>query len=191
MLEKIPASLGRALGGMRAGVEKLILGDTALAHVPTDIEITSPAFADDAPLPERFTADGPGMSPPLTWRGAPPQTAELVLLVEDPDASAPHPLVHAIVWKLRGTQGAIAEGALSSSSAHASASAKGRNSYLSREYLPPDPPPGHGLHRYVFELFALDAPAQFESAPGRGELLDLLKAHAIAKGGLVGTYERH
>ena len=27
---------------------------------------------------------------------------------------------------------------------------------LSATYLPPDPPPGHGPHRYAFQVFALD-----------------------------------
>lgn len=66
----------------------------------------------------------------------------------------------------------------------------GRNSYLSRNYLPPDPPSGHGLHRYAFEVFALDAPTHLESAPGRAAMLELLSARAIAKGMLIGTYGR-
>lgn len=188
MLEKIPSSLGRAMRGARAGMEGLTY--FTLADVPAEITVVSPAFANHAQLPARFTADGPGVSPPLEWRGAPAGTAELVLLVEDPDAPMPHPLLHALAWKLRGTRGAIAEGALSGAGRPPDGPPMGRNSYLSRDYLPPDPPSGHGIHHYAFELFALDAPAQFESTPGRSAMSDHLSAHAIAKGILTGTYAR-
>lgn len=188
MLEKIPSSLGRAMSSARAGAEGLAYN--VLSAVPARITLRSPAFADGGGLPARFTADGPGISPPLEWEGAPSRTAELVLLIEDPDAPMPHPLVHAIAWKLRGAHGAIADGALSSAGQPPEGAALGRNSYLSREYLPPDPPSGHGPHHYAFELFALDAPAPFDSTPGRTAVIDFLTAHAIAKGLLTGTYAR-
>ena len=190
MLEKMPPSAGRALGGVRAGPENLVFNDAALARVPARIDVMSPAFIDGGALPERFTNDGPGISPPLEWRGAPLTTAELVLLIEDPDAPTPHPLVHAIAWKLRGASGSMPEGALSSAGDQSPEASMGRNSYMAREYLAPDPPSGHGTHHYAFELYALDAPVRFESAPGRSSLIEVLKEHAIAKGMLVGTYER-
>jgi len=190
MLEKIPSSAGRALGSVRAGPENLVFNDAALARVPERIDVWSPAFIDGGTIPERFTTDGPGTSPPLQWRGAPLTTAELVLLIEDPDAPLPHPLVHAIVWQLRGASGSIAEGTLSTTGGQKPDLPLSRNAYWVREYLPPDPPAGHGTHHYAFELFALDARPRFESAPGRSTLLEILKEHAIAKGMLVGTYER-
>lgn len=188
MLEKIPSSLGRALAGARAGVENLVYN--TLTGIPPEITVSSPAFVDEGRLAARFTADGAGASPPLAWRGVPARAADLLLLIEDPDAPMTHPLVHAIAWQLRGTEGAIAEGALSSAGRPAGGAPMGRNSYLSRQYLPPDPPAGHGLHHYAFELFALDAPVHFHSTPGRRAIIDLLTAHAIAKGMLTGTYER-
>jgi len=42
----------------------------------------------------------------------------------------------------------------------------------------------------VFQVFALDVVPRFESRPGRAELLDKIKGHVIAKGLLIGTYER-
>ena len=67
----------------------------------------------------------------------------------------------------------------------------GRNSYLQASWLPPDPPPGHGVHRYAFQLFALDgSAAAFSETPGRDEVLEALRDHAIASGCLIGTYER-
>ena len=65
----------------------------------------------------------------------------------------------------------------------------GRNSMLQRGYLPPDPPRGHGEHRYAFQLFALDVDSD-DSTLGRSSLLELLRGHVLAKGCLTGTYAR-
>ena len=66
----------------------------------------------------------------------------------------------------------------------------GRNSYLQAGWLPPDPPPGHGVHRYAFQLFALEAGPAFEGTPGRDAVVEALKERALASGLLIGTYER-
>ena len=159
MLEHVPGWLGHALRGLRAGADKLAVAQPELRSESGEfaaLDLTSPAFADGARLPERFTADGAGVSPPLTWGRAPEGTAMLALIVEDADAPAPQPLVHAVVWGLPADAGRIAEGALRADGAGSPAHGDvGRNSYFGESWLPPDPPTGHGEHRYVFQLFAL------------------------------------
>ena len=66
----------------------------------------------------------------------------------------------------------------------------GRNSYLQASWLPPDPPPGHGVHRYAFQVFALEAGASFDGEPGREAVLEAIREHGLASGCLIGTYER-
>jgi hypothetical protein len=191
MLEKLPAALGRVLRGARPGMEELVINNDALAEVPETIVLTSPAFADGEPLPVRFTADGEGVSPPLQWQGVPEKAAELVLLVEDADSPTPNPLVHAIVWHLAPADGGLEEGAMPAERGIGTQPAMGVNSFMRIGYLPPDPPPGHGPHRYAFQIFALGAPLAIDTAaPGRTELVDALHASASAKGLLLGTYER-
>jgi Raf kinase inhibitor-like YbhB/YbcL family protein len=191
MLENLPASIGRALRGARPGVAELVINDDALAEIADAIVVSSPAFADGDELPARFTADGEGISPPLEWSGVPQNAAELVLLVEDADSPTPNPLVQAIVWNLPPGDGGLEEGAMPAEAQLGLKPAMGVNSYLRLGYLPPDPPPGHGPHRYAFQVFALVTPLAIETtAPGRTELVDALRVHAVAKGMLIGTYER-
>jgi phosphatidylethanolamine-binding protein (PEBP) family uncharacterized protein len=91
MLEHVPAWMGRLLGDMRAGHEKLAIIKAGVpANMPM-IDLTSPAFAPGARLPVRFTADGDGVSPPLVWGEVPTGTKSLALIVEDPDAPMPIP----------------------------------------------------------------------------------------------------
>ncbi|HWD59114.1 MAG TPA: YbhB/YbcL family Raf kinase inhibitor-like protein [Stellaceae bacterium] len=190
MLEKLPASLGRALRHKRPGLDELVIGDPALADIDEGIVVSSAAFLDGDELPVRFTADGEGVSPPLEWSGVPEDAAAVVLLIEDADSPTRHPLVHAIVWDLDGSGGALREGVLPRSGGEDGLPTMGRNSYLRAGYLPPDPPPGHGTHRYAVQIFALDRRPRFDATPGRSRLVDCLRRHALAKGMLIGTYER-
>jgi len=190
VLEKLPDAVGHALRGQRAGLDKTAFQAVDLRAGMAAISVGSLAFADHAPIPARYTADGAGLSPPLQWSGVPPDAASLAVIVEDADAPTPQPLVHAIVVGLDGADGALAEGALPSADNEGSGLHLGRNSYLQAAWLPPDPPPGHGVHRYVFQLFALTAGASFDGTPGRDAVLAAIKEHGLASGCLIGTYER-
>ncbi|MDF2496185.1 YbhB/YbcL family Raf kinase inhibitor-like protein [Sphingomonas sp.] len=192
MLEHIPAWLGRTLGNVRAGADKLAIVQPELGGTFDALDLMSPAFAQEARLPPRFTADGEGVSPPLTWGAVPEGTALLALLVEDADAPAPQPLVHAVVWGMPADAGRLEEGAIVADGAGIAAQGDvGRNSYLGEGWLPPDPPTGHGEHRYVFQLFALGAGAGDPGAsPGRTALVRAMTGHVLAAGLLIGTYSR-
>ncbi|MGA1799654.1 YbhB/YbcL family Raf kinase inhibitor-like protein [Sphingomonas sp. 4RDLI-65] len=190
MLEHIPAWLGSAMSNVRAGADKLVI--VQLGENFETLDLTSPAFAHDGRLSPRFTADGAGVSPPLTWRAPPAGTERLVLIVEDADAPTPQPLVHAIVWGLDADAGHLAEGAIVADGAgDAGGRDVGRNSYLREGWLPPDPPSGHGEHRYAFQLFAIGAGAGDPGeTPGRSAIIDAITGHVLAAGLLIGTYSR-
>ena len=190
MLEKLPHAVGEALRGFKPGLERTIYHGPEMAAVPETIAVHSDAFAEGGPMPERYTEDGEGVSPPLAWSGAPPETASFAIVVEDADSPTPAPLVHAIVWNLHGHESELAEGVLPSDAEPGDDTAMGKNSFLEAEYLPPDPPPGHGPHRYLFQVYALSEPLRFDGHPGRAKLLDAMRGRVIARGLTTGTYER-
>ncbi|MFY9292314.1 MAG: YbhB/YbcL family Raf kinase inhibitor-like protein [Methylorubrum rhodinum] len=189
MLEKLPHAVGEALSNVRAGIEKAAF-HTVAAQAPATLRVTSPAFTDGAPIPARHTADGEGVSPPLAVAGVPPEAAALVLFVEDPDAPSLHPFVHLIAWNLPPRDQDFAEGAFASPAGEGARHDLGRNSFLKDGWLPPDPPTGHGPHRYLFQAFALARAPDLSASPGRSALRDALDGNVIAKGWLTGTYER-
>ncbi len=195
MLENIPHWLGAALSGLRAGHDKLTLSRLDLTGAAT-LHLSSPAFAPSGRLPPRFTADGEGISPPLVWGELPPGTDSLALIVEDPDAPAPRPLVHAIVVDIAPALGSLAEGAIrpdgdgADGADGADGKDVGTNSYFAQGWLPPDPPTGHGSHDYVFQLLALSAGDSADPSPGRGDFLELVEGRILGAGVLIGTYSR-
>ena len=192
MLEKLPEVLGHALRDRRAGLDKLVFNRCGMRAGLGQMQVTSLAFADHAPIPERYTADGEGVSPPIEWQGVPAGAHSLVLVVEDADAPMGEPLVHAIVVDIEPAEVSLPAGALDSPDHEGDDTLNvGRNSYLRARWLPPDPPPGHGRHRYVFQLFALSDGAAFDGTPGRDAVVQALAERAIASACLIGTYERH
>ncbi|HEX4417195.1 MAG TPA: YbhB/YbcL family Raf kinase inhibitor-like protein [Kofleriaceae bacterium] len=187
MLEKLPAQVGRALRHARPGLGSLVCHSDAVSSAQPVIVVSSPAFADHASIPVRYTADGDGLSPPLGWLNVPANTRSVALLVEDADSPTPAPLVHAIAWQLSPVLTELAEGELMIDHRHASL---GLNSFLRPGWMPPDPPPGHGPHRYGFQIFALDHDPDLGSEPGRRALIHALRGHTLARGLLIGLYER-
>lgn len=190
MLEHVPGWLGGLMRNVRAGHAKLVIVDPHLDLGSTVIDLSSPAFANEGRLPIRFTADGEGVSPPLVWGPVPDGTASLALIVEDPDAPAPSPLVHGIVWGIPADEHRLAEGAIAADGEGADGHDVGRNSFFGEGWLAPDPPPGHGSHDYVFQLFALSQTPDIGTNPGRGDLAKAIRGNILAAGMLVGTYSR-
>ena len=188
MLEHVPRWLGQAMKGLRAGADKLVIARPDLGSFEA-IRLASPAFANGARLPERFTEDGEGVSPPLFWTGVPEGTARIALIVEDADAPAPKPLVHAVVWDLPGEDGELKEGEIrpDDGTRHGDV---GRNSYFGEGWLPPDPPTGHGVHTYAFQIFALGACDDPGTNPGRSAIVKAMAGNVLAAGLLTGTYSR-
>lgn len=191
MLEHVPDWLGHLLRDFRAGAGKLCIVQPELGGDFEGLELTSLAFANGARMPARFTADGEGISPPLAWDGVPAEARSLALIVEDADSPSPEPLVHAIVWDIDPADRALAEGAIALHLADERIHEKiGRNSYWMAGWLPPDPPTGHGPHRYAFQLFALSTAPDLGGAPGRSAVVKAMAGRVLAAGLLIGTYAR-
>jgi phosphatidylethanolamine-binding protein (PEBP) family uncharacterized protein len=191
MLERLPEIVGQALVEVRSGLTNTLFHDVDLRQGMGAMTLASLAFGDHQPLPQQYTADGPGLSPPLHWHGV-PAAVEVVLIVEDADSPTPQPLVHAIAHGLpiaEAQDGAVAQGALGAPGEEPLVP-MGRNSLLQARWLPPDPPPGHGVHRYVFQIFALEPGGPLPETPGREALRDAVLARGLASACLIGTFER-
>lgn len=184
--------VGRMLRPFRPGPRAFASRRPDFAARPASIVLDSPVFEDNGPIPDRYTAYGEGLSPPLAWRDLPPATASLVLLVEDADAPFPWPLVHAILVGIPPSLSRLAEGAIPPVQRGPAADGwlAGRNSVGRSGWLQIMPPPGHGPHRYGFQLFALDAAPAFAWPPGREFMLKTIAPHVIGRGELIGLYRR-
>ncbi len=127
------------------------------------------------------------LRPALAWAGIPEGTAELVLIVQDPDAPLLRPVTHLIAMGIAPGDG-LPEGALAPRAG--SSVAFGVGSFGRAGYAGPRPVRGHGPHRYVFQMFALDRPLSFPATPGLAGVVSAMAGTVLSQGLLTGTYER-
>jgi Raf kinase inhibitor-like YbhB/YbcL family protein len=147
----------------------------------SELGLESSAFEHGQAIPKRHTCEGEDLSPPLRWTNVPEQTRALALLVDDPDAPGGI-FTHWVAWGLDPGRGGLEEGERSPR--------EGRNDFGATGYRGPCPPPGHGRHRYVFRLHALDADLDLRQGAGKVDLERALEGHVLATAELVGSYER-
>jgi Raf kinase inhibitor-like YbhB/YbcL family protein len=190
MLEKLSGEIGRALRGVRAGYQKIVSEDQQFSGAPQTVLLQSPAFQDGGQIPVRYTDDGDGLSPPLRWSGIPAEASSVVVIVEDPDAPTPAPLLHLLAWNLAVGSGGLDEGAFRSPRHAGREGGGGRTAFARVGWRPPGPPRGHGPHLYVFQVFALDRQLACADQPRRSILKELMAGHVLARGVLLGAYER-
>ncbi len=154
---------------------------------PTAITVTSAAFTDGSSMPPSSGGKGVGTntSPALQWSGLPPQTRQVVLIMDDVDVPLPRPLYHTVAV-IEPTVEGVPAGALQPGSAGIRFI---RADLGNRGYAGPRPIPGHGPHRYRFLVFALDATVP-ETVTRAKALLATMRGHVLARGVLTGTYER-
>jgi Raf kinase inhibitor-like YbhB/YbcL family protein len=147
------------------------------------LRVTSPAFGPGERIPARHTGEGEDVSPALAWDGVPEGTKEICLICEDPDAPRPQPWVHWLVAGLPGSARGLEEGA-------AKGHVAGMTDFGESGWGGPMPPRGHGVHRYVFRVYAHGRPSGLHSRFSKADMLAAIKGHVLDQGELIGTYER-
>jgi Raf kinase inhibitor-like YbhB/YbcL family protein len=151
-------------------------------ELPETMTVTSPAFPPKAAIPVRFTCSGGQVSPPLIWSRVPEGTAELALVVDDPDAPA-GTYVHWVVAHLDPKQGGLPEGSLPAGATQL------RNSAGKAAWTGPCPPKG-STHHYRFTVYALPRRLKVAADADPADAITAIEQAASARGRLVGTFAR-
>lgn len=149
---------------------------------PTGITVTSPAFASKRAVPERYSCEGENLPPPLRWQGTPPGTAELAVVVEDPDAPK-GTFVHWIVVGIDPATTAIEPETLPPGARVLPGSSDNAT------YVGPCPPEGSGAHHYFFEVYALSRRPDLADGAPPLDKVRAIRGAASAGGWLVGTFK--
>ena len=143
------------------------------------MRLTSTAFEDEGDIPARYTCDGDDISPALAVEDLPPETASLVLVMDDPDAPV-GTWDHWVEYDIEPrTEIPEAVGELGT---------PGVNSWDRTGYGGPCPP--SGTHRYFFAVYALDAKLGWEPGANKASVLGAIHGHVLAEATLMGLYSR-
>ena len=125
-------------------------------------ELSSPDFVDGGTLPQWARsgiagAGGEDRSPTLHWDGAPSGTKSFVLTVYDPDAPTGSGFWHWALYNIPANITSLPQDAGNPDSSLLPAGAITLPNELRLErFIGAAPPAGHGEHRYVFTVNALD-----------------------------------
>jgi Raf kinase inhibitor-like YbhB/YbcL family protein len=128
----------------------------------TEFQLSSTDFAPGDSLPQSarsgiMGAGGDDRSPALAWSGAPAGTKSYALTLYDPDAPTGSGFWH---WAVYNIPASVTELAADAGNPDAGLLPDGaitlNNEARMQRYVGAAPPPGHGEHRYVFTVSALD-----------------------------------
>ena len=155
------------------------------------IEVTSPAFENGQPIPPVYAAEQQNIPPPVVWSAGPEGTRSYVLVLEDPDVAQDPPFVHWTIYNIPSGRTSLREGIPGQPRLLVPEGAnQGENDRGSTGYFGMRPPKGDPAHHYHVQVFALDRVLDLPHGATRDQLLAAMRDHILAKGELVGTFER-
>ena len=159
------------------------------AAIPNTIYLHSISFNPGADIPASYTCKGEGVSPEVSWEGAPDGARSYVLIVTDWDGPTPrfrlrnftHWILYNIPRGVRGVKSAVKPAELTREKIEI-----GINSSGAAAYGPPCPP--LGKHRYKFRVYALDVPQIVPASRDREGVMNAMKGRVLAYGEIAGLF---
>jgi Raf kinase inhibitor-like YbhB/YbcL family protein len=150
--------------------------------------LTSNDITDGGVLTDAQVYAKGNTSPHLSWSGAPEGTKSYAVTVYDPDAPTGSGYWH---WTVANIPADVTELKTGASSAALPAGAvEGRTDYGTAGFGGAAPPPGHGPHRYIFTVFAVDTDKLDVTPDNSGAVFGFnLHFHTLAKATITATYE--
>ncbi len=167
----------------------IFLGNTTVSS--KEFSLSSKNFKDGGKIPTEFTkaAGGENRSPQLSWENPPPGTKSYVITCIDINPVARR-WVHWMIIHIPAEINSIPADASGGSMPKGVKELK--NSFKSRGWGGPLPPPGTGVHRYVFTIYALNKTSVSLQRKRLSEkmLLRLIKDKVLGKASITGTYQQ-
>ena len=152
--------------------------------------LSSNDISDGGVLPDAQVKAKGDVSPHLAWSGAPDGTKSYAVTCYDPDAPTGSGFWHWTVANIPADVSELATGAGSAGGHLPMAAVQGRTDYGKAGFGGAAPPPGHGPHRYIFTVFAVDAERLEVTADDSGAVFGFnLHFHTLAKASITATYE--
>jgi len=157
----------------------VLLGSSSLPA----LTMMSTAFADGAVLPDIYAEEISEISPPLRWQDAPRNTAELVLIVDEPKESGPA-IVHWVVYNIPPNSNELGEDFIK----HASEDERpkvGLNHWAKSDWAGIEKSPA----TLRFRLYALKRSLRFKKSPDADAIFSAMEDLVIGKSEITAKVE--
>ena len=147
--------------------------------------LTSNDITDGGVLPDAQVQARGNRSPHLKWSGAPEGTKSYAVTCYDPDAPTGSGFWH---WTVANIPADVTE--LPAGGPIPAGAVEGRTDFGEPGYGGAAPPPGHGPHRYIFTVFAVDTDRLDVTPDNSGAVFGFnLHFHTLAKASITATFE--
>lgn len=162
-----------------------------MAEAWSDFTLTSKTIKEGALLQNEqvyngYGCSGKNISPDLEWANTPAWTKSFAIVMHDPDAPVAGGWYHWIVTNIPANKRSYRKGADIGYPAVLSKTSFGKPGYGG-----PCPPVGHGKHRYIITVYALNVEtinSTSNSTPD--QIMALINAHLQGKASIMGYYRR-
>ncbi|CAN7256579.1 YbhB/YbcL family Raf kinase inhibitor-like protein [Brevundimonas sp. LjRoot202] len=145
-------------------------------------------MTDEGVLPDAQVKAKGDTSPHLQWSGAPEGTKSYAVTCYDPDAPTGSGFWHWTVANIPADVTQLRAGA--SPDGLPPGAVEGRTDYGEPGFGGAAPPPGHGPHRYIFTVFAVDTDKLDVTPDNSGAVFGFnLHFHTLAKASITASYE--
>ena len=150
--------------------------------------VTSTGFVDGGTLPDAQVHAKGNRSPQLSWSGAPEGTKSFAVTCHDPDAPTGSGFWHWTVANIPADVTELDEGA--SPAGLPTGAVEGRTDFGAPGFGGAAPPPGHGPHRYIFTVFAVDIERLDLTPDNSGAVFGFnLHFHTLARSSITASFE--
>jgi Raf kinase inhibitor-like YbhB/YbcL family protein len=147
--------------------------------------LSSGDISDGGVLPDAQVKAKGNVSPHLAWSGAPEGTKSYAVTCYDPDAPTGSGFWH---WTVANIPADVTE--LPAGGPVPAGAVEGRTDYGEPGFGGAAPPPGHGPHRYIFTVFAVDTERLDVTSDNSGAVFGFnLHFHTLARASITATYE--
>jgi Raf kinase inhibitor-like YbhB/YbcL family protein len=149
--------------------------------------VTSTDLRAGKPIPQQFWGcTSAGVSPQLSWQGAPAGTQSLVVTMFDSDAPTGSGFWHWVAWDIPAGTTSLPTGAMLPAG-----SVSGENDGGTFGYTGPCPPAGDRTHHYHIRVVAVSAPSLGLDATTHAAVVGFATGQqALAAGELVATAQQ-
>jgi Raf kinase inhibitor-like YbhB/YbcL family protein len=160
--------------------------------IPAPLMLTVTGYSDGGAIPSKFGCMGgqnAGVSPAISWSGAPAGTMAYAVIFHDTDAYFNgDDILHWAIFDIPGTATGLPEN-VAKTATLPDGSVQLNSIGGTPGYFNPCPPPPT-THHYIFEVYALDMKLGLPATTTRADLLKAMQPHVRAKGTYVGTYHQ-
>ena len=150
--------------------------------------ISSPQFTNNDWMPDSLSGYGEDKSPEFHIEYIPDGTITLAIIMDDLDHPIRPGFNHWIAWNISPNNqipGALPKGEIIEKPIYMEQGiGYGKHCYRGPK------PPFNWCHRYIFTIYALDIRLRLETKSKKSDLIKNIKNHILAKGELIGRYQR-